>query len=302
MSEYPLHPDLASLSKLNVPANPALLAMGNVLLRLPFFHPRYRGIRCKKIRIRGHKSRITLRLYRPRNRKGNAPCLVYFHGGGFATRTAPQHYRLVQVYAEEVGCAAVLVDYVPCPFPGPAEDCFLAYRWIVEHARRLKLDPTRIAVGGDSAGGCLAAACCLMARDRRIPMPCFQMLVYPVTDHTMGTRSMAAFTDTPMWNSEKNQAMWQRYLSYPYPAPVEYASPMQAQSLAGLPDAYVETAEFDCLRDEGAAYAMRLQKSGSAIELYMSKGTVHGFEFKWKAQPTQLAIDRRVDALRRALG
>lgn len=299
MADYPLHPDLSGLSKLNPPMNTALLAISNAFLRFPLCR-RYRGIRLKKQRIPAYSGRIGLHIYAPKELKDTAPCLVYFHGGGFAMRAAPQHYKLAQVYAEEARCRVVLVDYRLSPFPAPAEDCFAAYKWVVANCTKLKVDHARIAVGGDSAGGALAAAVCLMARDQNFPQPCFQLLVYPVTDQTMSTPSMAAFPDTPMWNARKNGIMWQRYLSSPFDAPVEYASPMDAESLEGLADAYVETAEFDCLRDEGAAYAVRLQKSGSCVELNMTKGTVHGFELKWNAQPTQQAIDRRVEALKAA--
>lgn len=300
MTNYPLHPDLAGLAKLNPPMNSALLAVSNAFLRLPLCR-RYRGIRLKRRRISGYSNRrMGLHIYAPKDLTATAPCLVYFHGGGFAMRAAPQHYKLAQVYAEEARCRVVLVDYSLAPFPAPAEDCFAAYKWVINRAAKLHIDPTRIAVGGDSAGGALAAAVCLMARDRCCSVPCFQLLVYPVTDRTMTTPSMQAFRDTPMWNTEKSKIMWQRYLSRPFQIPVEYAAPMEAESLAGLPNAYVETAEFDCLRDEGAAYAVRLQQAGSAVELNMTKGTVHGFELKWKAQPTQNAIDRRVEALQKA--
>lgn len=297
---YPIHPQLEKLGKLNAPMHEALLPLCNAFLRLPISR-RYRGIRCKKYAIRANGRKVELRVYAPKDLKGTAPCLVYFHGGGFALRGAPQHYKLAQVYCEEVRCRVVFVDYGVKPFPVPAEDCFAAYLWTVRNAAKLHIDPTRIAVGGDSAGGNLAVACCLMARDMLAPLPCFQMLIYPVTDRRMQTLSMAAFPDTPMWNAEQNRFMWKWYLSKPHDLPTEYASPMEAESLKGLPNAYVETAEFDCLRDEGAAYGAALQKAGSTVEMNMTAGTVHGFELAWNAEPTQTAIDRRVNALRRAL-
>lgn len=296
MADYPLHPDLARLKKLDFPMHSALLPLCNAFLHVPISR-RYRGIRCKKYRADG----VPVRVYSPKGLTGDAPVLVYFHGGGFALRAAPQHYKLAQVYCEEANCRVVLVDYSVRPFPAPVNDCFTAWRWVVNNSRRLAIDPTRMAIGGDSAGGALAIACCLMARDSAVPLPCFQLLIYPVTDRRLQTASMAAFPDTPMWNAKKSRTMWQRYLSKPHDLPMEYASPMEAESFAGLPGAYVETAEFDSLRDEGAAYAAALQKTGAPVELNMTKGTVHGFELCWKAQPTQYAIDRRTDALRRAL-
>lgn len=296
MADHPLHPDLAKLNKLNFPMHNALLPVCNAFLRLPISR-RYRGIRCEKHRANG----VPVRVYSPKDLEGDAPALVYFHGGGFALRAAPQHYKLAQVYAEEARCRVVLVDYSLRPFPAPANDCYTAWQWTVRSCRKLHIDPTRMAVGGDSAGGALAIACCLMARDRAFSMPCFQLLIYPVTDRRLETRSAKALVDAPMWNTEKSRVMWKRYLSAPHSLPMEYASPMEAESFTGLPGAYVETAEFDSLRDEGTAYAAALQKTGAPVELNMTRGTVHGFELCWKAQPTQYAIDRRVDALRRAL-
>ena len=299
MDPYSLHPELTGLNKLRLPMNRFLLSLINGFLRLPLCR-RYRGIRCKKRKARINGRVVPLRIYAPKDLTENAPCLVYFHGGGFVLRAAPHHYKLAQVYAEEAKCRVVLVDYSLAPFPAPTEDCFAAYRWVIEQAPKLGIDPTRTAVGGDSAGGALAAACCLMARDRKLPAPCFQLLIYPVTDRRMQTASMAQFSDTPMWNAKNNRIMWKRYLPPSHPEPIEYASPMEALSFTHLPNAYVETAEFDCLRDEGAAYGTALSKAGSTVEINMTAGTPHGFELKWKAEPTQKAIDRRVDALRRA--
>lgn len=304
MTKYDLHPQLSRLSKMHSPTGTGILPVANALLSLPVWK-HVKGVSSKARSIPGYRGeKIRLRLFSPKGVSGEMPCLVYFHGGGFAIKAAPYHYELAQLYAREARCRVAFVDYrlaLRHPFPTPAEDCFAAYRYVLDNAARLGIRRDRIAVGGDSAGGALAAACCLMARDRGVPIPCFQLLVYPVTDRRMETRSMAAFPDTPMWNGEKNKAMWQLYLPEDADAPLEYASPMEAPSLISMPNAYVETAEFDCLRDEGAAYAVALRKAGAAVEVNMTKGTVHGYDILMKKEIVQTAIDRRCIALSRAL-
>lgn len=299
---YPIHPDFAKISKPSRALPVGMLPAVNALMGLTGCK-RQKAIRMEKLRIPVSGGNILLRVFSPRSLTGCAPCLVYFHGGGFAIQAARHHYDLAQTYALEAGCRVVFVDYrlaVKHPFPVPVQDCFAAYRWVCDHAAQLNMIPHKIAVGGDSAGGCLAAACVHMAKDQGLDLPCFQLLVYPVTDRRMQTASMAAFPDTPMWNSEKNKAMWQLYLPQDADSPIHYASPMEAPSFRGLPDAYVETAEFDCLRDEAAAYAVALQKGGSHVEINMTKGTVHGFDYAQNSTVTTTCVERRCMALRRA--
>lgn len=148
----------------------------------------------------------------------------------------------------------VFVDYRWAPrhaFPVGVEDCYAAFQWVYQKAEEIGIDPDKIAMGGDSAGGALAAAVCLMARDRKASKICFQMLIYPVTDARQVTESVKEFIDTPLWNGKQNQKMWKLYLGQGVHPNKAYASPMEAASFNNLPDAYIEVAEFDCLRDEG---------------------------------------------------
>ena len=129
-------------------------------------------------------------------------------------------------------------------------------------------------------------------------MPLFQLLIYPVTDRRMQTESCKKFTDTPMWNSKLSEMMWHNYLQEDNPSNIAYASPMEADSFEGLPDAYVETAEFDCLHDEGIAYAEALRKAGAAVEINETKGTMHGFDIVRNAPTTQKAVAKRIEYIR----
>jgi len=171
-----------------------------------------------------------------------------------------------------------------------------------EHAGELGIDPARVAIGGQSAGGGLAAGLALLARDRGGPAVCFQFLGIPELDHRLRTTSMRTFTDTPMWNLPSAERSWGYYLG-PDPGEVSpYASPAIAEDLRGLPPAYVTTMEFDPLRDEGIGYALRMMEAGVSVELHSYPGTFHG-----SALVTTAAVSRRAGAeltevLRRALG
>ena len=226
-----------------------------------------------------------------------SPCLVYYHGGGFFFEGAGYHYKLAKQYALECECRVIFVQYRLAPknpHPTPAEDCYAALRWTFENSGKLNVDTTRIAVGGDSAGGALAAAVCQMARDRGTDMPLFQLLVYPVTDRRMNYDSCRKYTDTPMWNAKLSVKMWQGYVQDENAPDIAYASPMEVQSFENLPSAYVETAEFDCLHDEGIAYANALLEAGVSVELNETRGTMHGFDIVQKAETTKAALAARI--------
>ena len=213
---------------------------------------------------------IRLTIYRPQELDWGAPCLVYFHGGGFCMRDAGYIHRCAARYVAGANCAVAFVHYrtsALAPFPTPFEDCYAALRWVWDNAPRLRLDRARIAVGGDSAGGALAAACALRARDEGGPKLCFQLLVYPVTDNRMETDSMRKYVDSPMWNARLNRKMWELYLRDGDHRMPQYAAPMQAEDFSNLPPAYVEVEEFDCLHDEGITYARALEAAGGAVQL-----------------------------------
>lgn len=240
---------------------------------------------------------VDLIVFTPKGIGNLSPCLVYYHGGGFFFGGAGYHYKLAKQYALGVRCKVVFVDYRLAPknpHPTPAEDCYAALKWTVESAEELKVDRAKIAVGGDSAGGALAAAVCQMARDRGGDMPLFQLLVYPVTDRRMETESAKKFTDTPMWNAKLSVKMWQGYVQDENASDIAYASPMEAISFDGLPDAYVETAEFDSLRDEGIAYAEALRGAGAKVEINETRGTMHGFDIVESAPTTKAAVAARI--------
>ena len=227
-------------------------------------------------------------------------CLVYYHGGGFMLEGAAYHYSNAKQYALQTPCKVLFVQYRRAPkhpFPILTEDCYAALKWALDGAEALGV--RRIAVGGDSAGGCLAAVVSRMARDRLGYRPAFQLLIYPFTDCSLESDSNRRFTDTPMWNSRLSRLMMAGYLpedNVPNPA---YASPLAAEEFANLPDAYIETAEFDCLHDDGVRYAEKLRAAGLAVELNETKGTMHGFDIAQAAPTTRAAVEARIQYMRR---
>ena len=245
---------------------------------------------------------IEILIFAPYEIEEPAPCLVYYHGGGFFFGGAGYHYKLAKQYALETPCKVVFVQYRLAPknpHPTPAEDCYAALWWTFENADKLNVDKTKIAVGGDSAGGALAAAVCQMARDRGTDMPLFQLLVYPVTDRRMNYDSCRKFTDTPMWNAKLSVKMWQGYVQDENAPDIAYASPMEAKIFENLPSAYVETTEFDCLHDEGIAYAEALRKAGVSVELNETRGMMHGFDIVEKAPTTKAAVKARIEYVKK---
>ncbi|MBQ9960618.1 MAG: alpha/beta hydrolase [Firmicutes bacterium] len=301
--KYPINKEFFPFSMIAPPIQNAQMAgwMGSKM-RPPRWIHKDHEILITKHTITGYDGAdINCYTFEPYGLEEPCPCLVYYHGGGFFFEGAGYHYKLAKLYALETPCKVVFVQYRLAPkysHPVPAEDCYAALNWVFENAEHFNIDETKIAVGGDSAGGALAAAVCQMARDRNTQQPLFQLLVYPVTDRRMNTESNRRFTDTPMWNSRLSKKMWLGYVQDEKPTNLAYASPMEAETFEELPPAYVETAEFDCLHDEGVNYAKALQAANVPVVLNETRGTMHGFDIVWNAKTTQKAIEVRVEYMK----
>lgn len=302
-TKYPIHPDFKKWSRMNPPLNRFMLPIIQKTLSLLFLREKSTKeltVEKKTIPV-GDDKTIRALLYSPRDLEDNAPCLIYYHGGGFVLPAAPYHYSLAKEYALRARCKVLFVDYRLAPkykFPIAPEDCYAAYLWAIENANKLSIDVNRIGVAGDSAGGQLSTVVCLMAKDRGQSMPCCQMLMYPAVGNVQ-TESMTIFTDTPMCNSKDIDKYGKYYIPDPLVGNPVYCSPIEAESLVGLPPAYVETAEFDCLRDGGVLYAQKLQNFGVPAELHNTKGTMHGFDIVLKSPIVRECVDYRVAFLKR---
>lgn len=249
---------------------------------------------------------VAVRTYRPGASAAVLPALVYLHWGGFVFGDLDTVDATVTRLADQLGAMVVSVDYRLAPehpYPCALQDCFATLTWVAEHADELGVDPDRIGVGGESAGGGLAAALALLARDRQGPPLCFQCLVYPQLDDRLDTVSARSFVDTPKWNRASAQYSWSYYLGAGQATTVSgYAAPARAPDLGGLPPAFVSVCEFDPLRDEGIAYARRLSAAGVDVELRNYPGTFHASVSIADAAVSKRMLADQVDALRRGLG
>ncbi len=228
--------------------------------------------------IAGPGGALPLRLYRPAGERP-LPALLYFFGGGWVLGTVDTADGVSRSLANSSGALVAVAGYRLAPehrFPAAADDCYAAVRWVAEHAEEIGADPARLAVGGDSAGGNLAAGVALRARADG-PALAGQLLVYPNTDQLADDPSMRAADDPFLFNRHSVDWYRRHYLANPGDAANPLASPLRAQSLAGLPPALVITAEFDPLRDQGEAYARRLAREGVQVELSRYPGMAHGF-------------------------
>lgn len=295
-TRYPVDRSFGIFSRFSPPFGRGIFVLARAALSLV---PKgSRGVSVRRVTVAG-KVPVRAFLISPKGEKRKLPCLVYFHGGGFVFKAARYHYRNAAAYAR-TGCRVLLVDYRLAPkyaYPVPNEDCFAAYVWAAEHAAELAIDPARLAVGGDSAGGCLAADVIFRAHRAGLPAPRFFMLVYPVLDRRMQMQSMQAFSDTPMWNARLNKKMWQYYL-----ADGQYCSPAEEADVSFFPPTYLETAEYDCLHDEGVAFAEKLREQHVPVTVRETSGTMHGYDIVRRSAITQESIMARCAALATALG
>jgi acetyl esterase len=242
--------------------------------------------------ITGPGGELPLRMYRPASERP-LPALLYFFGGGWVLGSIDTADGVSRSLANASGAVVVVVGYRLAPehpFPAAIDDCYATLRWVAGHADEIGVDPARLAVGGDSAGGNLAAAVALRARADG-PALAGQLLVYPNTDQLADDESMRAADDPFLFN--RHSVAWYRrhYLADPGGAASPLASPLRAETLAGLPPALVITAEYDPLRDQGEAYARRLADEGVQTELSRYPGMAHGF----------FTMAGRLDASRAAL-
>ncbi|GLW94437.1 alpha/beta hydrolase [Actinokineospora globicatena] len=228
----------------------------------------------------GPDGEIPIRVYRP-DVEGPLPVLFYFFGGGWTLGTIDTSDAICRRLTNAVGCVTVAVGYRLAPehrFPAALEDCYGAVEWFAANGSRYDADVSRIAVGGDSAGGNLAAVVSLMSRDRGGPQLRAQLLVYPNTDYTASSGSMAENVDPAFFNNRSVAWYWSHYLADPPSEGMDpRVSPLRAADHAGLPPALVITAEYDPLRDQGEAYARKLSAAGVPAEVSRYDGMVHGF-------------------------
>lgn len=241
-------------------------------------------VKIKEYTVSSATPAIPLRLYRPQIEGSDVsllPALVYFHGGGFISGGFDTHDRPLRALANASGCAIVAVEYrlaPESPFPAAPEDCFAALQWVIQNAEELQINASKVAVGGDSAGGLLATVVCLMCRNRNVSHPIAQVLIYPNTDLAINTPSWYELDFLhPNRSRQKFVDQMAMYVPNPNEREQAYASPLRAPDVSGLPPALIITAELDPQRDEGEAYAQRLRDAGCLVTHTRYPGVLHGF-------------------------
>jgi triacylglycerol lipase len=248
---------------------------------------------------------VPLRAYRPRDADGVLPCIYSMHGGGYVLGTASMNDAEFDALCPRVDAVAVSVEYrlaPETPYPGPLEDAYRGLCWVHDHARDLGIEAERIGVMGISAGGGLAAALALLARDRGGPPLAFQLLDSPMIDDRQITPSSRE-DGLPVWSRESNAFGWRSYLGalhgrndVPYTA-----APARAQDLSGLPPAFVAVGAVDGFRDEDVDYALRLNQAGVPTELHVYPGACHGFHLAADAPVTKQHVRNTEEWLIRQL-
>ncbi|MBX8517339.1 alpha/beta hydrolase [Pseudomonas cichorii] len=234
----------------------------------------------KTIKVDGQS--ISLNIVRPVGVKGTLPVFMFFHGGGWVLGDFPTHERLVRDLVEGSGAVAVFVNYTPSPeahYPTAINQAYAATKWVAEHGKEINVDGKRLAVAGNSVGGNMAAVVALMAKDKGTPALRYQVLLWPVTDANFDTGSYNQYAEGHFLTRNMMKWFWDNYTTDAAQRNEIYASPLRASvdQLKGLPPALVQTASADVLRDEGEAYARKLDQAGVAVTAVRYNGMIHDY-------------------------
>jgi acetyl esterase len=303
-----VHPELQTIKAMTLPMNRwALAVLQHLLSGVNAMHRRkFKPLITRVTIVSSDSHLVPIWIIRPEKLRPSAPALVYYHGGGFVLKPVRQHFENAVRYAREADCLVVFVEYRLAPkfrFPAGFNDCYAVLRWAISNAPKLDIDDGRIVVGGDSAGGGLAAAVAQRARQEDGILLRGQLLIYPCVDLACDRPSMAAFGDVPPFKRLSMAALAEAYLGRPVSAGMpRYASPIYGD-VSQLAAAYLETPEFDLLHDQGNAYAHAMGQRGVDVELNEIKGGIHGFDLlAASSSVAEDAMRRRIGFLRRVFG
>lgn len=297
-----IHSDFKKYAKAHPPLGRAVLPLIRFYGKRLFAREKSGdGVRVDKYLIPTFDGKeISAILYSPsKERKETLPCLIYFHGGGYSLPAGKYHYLLARAYAKEAECKVLFVNYRLAPkhkFPVPVNDCFSAYGYALQNAELLGIDGNKIVVGGDSAGGALAAAVTLKAEENGISLPRAQLLVYPACGPFFETPSAVTHKHAPMCSEKDFQRFMRLYLKKGEKESV-YLTPVLGIN-ADTPPTYVETAEFDFLRSCGEEYVKRLEENGVEYSFKQTEKTIHAYDMAFDSPITKQSIAARVEFLK----
>jgi acetyl esterase/lipase len=304
-----IHPDLVGIRRVpNFPYGPVTVKLMRALKPKPMQPDADLSI--TELTVPGPTGApdVSLRIFRSRGLTNRVPALFWIHGGGMIVGSPEQDDRRSAAFAKELGIAVAAVRYRLAPehpAPAPIEDAYAGLLGLVAHAGELGIDPTRIAIGGGSAGGGIAAGLALLAHDRGEVTPVFQLLVYPMLDDRTTLRPKVAGPKVHVWTRSSNRYGWKSYLGSALGGPdvSPYAAPARRDDLHGLPPAWIGVGTLDLFHDEDVEYARRLNAAGVPCELVTVPGAFHGFDAIFPDAPVSRDFFRpQVAALAAALG
>ncbi|NRB39452.1 MAG: alpha/beta hydrolase [Pseudomonadales bacterium] len=303
MKKYAIHKDFFLLSFLTVKIHPLFIAVMNFFIRLQCKVTRPKaGLKWRRQTLTsadGQCFDVTVIESKTLQQK-KKPLIIYYHGGAFALACAANHIRALEYYVQQTDSVGIMVDYRLMPkhvFPAGFNDCYQSLEWAIKQADTLGIDTDKIVLMGDSAGGTLAAGVAQKARDAGINNILSQVLIYPALDYSCSTATAREYKNVPVWTTAANINMWDMYLQALADELPDYASPSFG-ALHDLPRCYIETAEFDPLRNEAENYALALEKEGVEVTMNATTATVHGFDAITYSAITQQAMLDRVAYLR----
>lgn len=312
MAEYPYRPDLPAPPVRGTvdPGDPRMAPMlrvmaENLRAQARWFSPPA-GVKMRLLQLPAWDgSSLDCFVVEPQDAEEALPGMVYCHGGGFFLPVQPAALQLAALYAQALGLRVFLPEYRLLPdytAPYPFRDCLSAWQAICAKAGQLAVDPCRMLLYGESAGGALAAGLALWLRDHEKKQPKGQLLVYPVLDNRCSRYPSMVRYSQAAWPLGSNLAMWKNYLRDGDGGMKSYLIPMQAEKVDGLPAAYIEPQEIDILRDEGIAYARRMEQAGCPVRLQVVEGSYHGFDADTANPFVRRIIDQRTAAMEWMLG
>ena len=304
MKNYKVKPEFEKFKKFRMPKSLLIIGFLNLVLKFTNLFVRSpKNVFLEKVKIMTRdQKKITLLIYSPMDNKEILPCLLYYPGGGFMMSANMVHKKSASLIAVETNCRVILVQYRLAPkyiFPTALFDSFDAFNWVYNQSESLKIDRNKIALAGDSSGGSLVAGLTLMSRDQNGPKPCLQILIYPALDKlsAIGT-SRRKFRNVPVFNTKNFAFINKIVYKKGYFGLKKYAYPLTEQSFTDLPPTYIETAEFDCLHDDGVRYASVLKEAGVQVTLVETKGTFHGYDAAPDSPLTQKCMKKRLEVLK----
>ena len=299
MKKYAIKKEFFPFSHFTPPINKSFLSLSAYFMKAPKMIFKDKEINIEKYLVKSYDNeQIECLMISPNKVDDELPCLIYIHGGGFVLKAAGYHYKNAVKYAKRLKCRVFFINYRLAPkYPHPIffEDCYYSVDWLFNHSEELGIDKNRIGIAGDSAGSTLAVGMSIMVKERKHPIKfLFQMLPYPFLDARNNSESCKKYIDTPMWNSRLSTKIKDMTKVDKNNHNYLYYSPVELDNFDFFPPTYIETAEFDCLHDDGILFAELLTNNGIEVMLNETKGTIHGFDIVQKAETTIMVIDDRI--------